>query len=378
LLLHSTRQRCQGRLQRATREVTRRESVYADFIMNASKSLLKDHISDEIKLDGEPQTLIGIAEEISAAAPPADRRVSPLRILSTYSAARAQRSVTFGPGEDAEFIRNAIHRYDLDIAAPLGLEGLAKRHPWLELGRIPAGRYDLERPTPSADRLVARVDTLVVANACALRAERVALLSLLSAQLPGFVRGNPPRSTNSITAIPLAPEARQFFVTGEPEIADRYFPWLVNLMSPVYWVYLVMAITVLFNAMRGYSRFRLWRIDAARERLKTLVNELISPEATRERAHSSGPLSAAADAWSTAPNIMTQLSELRARCQRYTCSLVTPMGDEMFYRYQESLINELMTALAAVATVAVPFELPASSSHARDQMRETERYTQPR
>jgi hypothetical protein len=73
LLLHSTRQRCQGRLQRATREVTRRESVYADFIMNASKSLLKDHISDEIKLDGEPQTLIGIAEEISAAAPPADR-----------------------------------------------------------------------------------------------------------------------------------------------------------------------------------------------------------------------------------------------------------------------------------------------------------------
>jgi hypothetical protein len=24
-----------------------------------------------------------------------------------------------------------------------------KRHPWLELGRIPAGRYDLERPTPS-------------------------------------------------------------------------------------------------------------------------------------------------------------------------------------------------------------------------------------
>jgi hypothetical protein len=53
---------------------------------------------------------------------------------------------------------------------------------------------------------------LVVANSCALRAERVALLTLLSAQVPGFVRGNPPRSTNSITALPLAPEARQFFV----------------------------------------------------------------------------------------------------------------------------------------------------------------------
>jgi hypothetical protein len=62
---------------------------------------------------------------------------------------------------------------------------------------------------------------------------------------------------------------------------------------------------------------------------------------------------------------MAQLSELRARCQRYTGSLVTPMGDEMFYRYQESLINELMTALAAVARVAEPFEPPARSSDGR-------------
>jgi hypothetical protein len=55
----------------------------------------------------------------------------------------------------------------------------------------------------------------------------------------------------------LAPEAHQFFLTGEPEIADRYFPWLVNLMSPAYWVYLLMAVTVLFNGLRAFSRFRL-------------------------------------------------------------------------------------------------------------------------
>jgi TRAP transporter TAXI family solute receptor len=118
-------------------------------------------------------------------------------------------------GEDAEFITNAVRRYSLDIVAPQGLEGLVKRHPWLELGRIPAGRYDLERPTPSTDRLVAHVDTLVVTNSCARRAERVALLTLLSAELPGFVRANPPKSTDSATSLPLAPEARQFFVTGE-------------------------------------------------------------------------------------------------------------------------------------------------------------------
>jgi len=37
---------------------------------------------------------------------------------------------------------------------------------------------------------------------------------------------------------------------------------------------------------------------------------------------------------------------LRARCQRYAASIVTPMGDEMFYRYQESLIDEATTTLA--------------------------------
>jgi len=51
--------------------------------------------------------------------------------------------------------------------------------------------------------------------------------------------------------LPLAREAQQFFLTGEPEIADRYFPWLVNLMSPAYWVYLVMAVTILFNLMKA-------------------------------------------------------------------------------------------------------------------------------
>ncbi len=265
-------------------------------------------------------------------------------------------------GEDAEFIRNVIRRHDLDIAAPRELEGLVKRHPWLELGRIPAGRYDVERPIPAADRLVAHVDTLVVTDPCARRAERVALLTLLSAELPGFVRGNPPRSTDSATALPLAPEARQFFVAGEPEIADRYFPWLVNLMSPVYWVYLVMAVTILFNAMRGFSRFRLWRINSAREKLKARISELAGRELTRgtPSIDPSNKLSADANAREAARDIKERLAELRARCQRYTGSVVTPMGDEMFYRYQEFLIDDLSRALTAEASSASTDEDPAA------------------
>ena len=112
------------------------------------------------------------------------------------------------------------------------------------------------------------------------RAERVALLTLLSAELPGFVQANPPKYTYSATTLPLATEARQYFIKGEPEIADLYFPWLVDLMSPAYWVYLVMAVTILFNVLKAISRFRLWRIDAARERLERRLKEFTDPALT--------------------------------------------------------------------------------------------------
>jgi hypothetical protein len=159
------------------------------------------------------------------------------------------------------------------------------------------------------------------------------MLMLVGAELPGFVHGNPPSSTSS--AIILAPEAHQFFLTGEPELADRYFPWLVNLMSPAYWVYLVMAVTVLFNGLRAFSRFRLWRIDAAREKLETSLRDLVDPEFTHVQIRGV-PADAAMvrpERHAAGQTILKQLMELRARCQRQTSSFVTPMGDEMFYRY---------------------------------------------
>src|SRR5262245_54826675 len=148
--------------------------------------------------------------------------------------------------EDAEFLRTIIRQYGLDIVSPQDLQGLVARYPWLSLGHIPAGRYDLVHPIPAVDRSVVRLKTLVIASPCAQRADRIALLMLLGAELPGFVRGNPPGPTGPATVLPLAPEAHQFYLTGEPQIADRYFPWLVNLMSSAYWVYLVMAVMILF------------------------------------------------------------------------------------------------------------------------------------
>jgi hypothetical protein len=49
--------------------------------------------------------------------------------------------------------------------------------------------------------------------------------------------------------------------------------------------------------------------------------------------------------------------ELRARCQSQTNSIVTPMGDEMFYRYQQSLIDEATTT---AATLLQPSLSPAT------------------
>ena len=63
-------QRHQDRLQRAARENTKREQVYADFIMSASKLLLNAYVHDGIALNGDEQHLVGLANRMRLFAPP--------------------------------------------------------------------------------------------------------------------------------------------------------------------------------------------------------------------------------------------------------------------------------------------------------------------
>jgi TRAP transporter TAXI family solute receptor len=265
--------------------------------------------------------------------------------------------------ENAEMVRTLANKYDLEIVAPADIEGLVARDKWLRLGRIPAGYYDIAKPIPAVDKLVAQVDTLVMTNACVHRAERVAFLMLLSEEFPNFVRVNPPPAAKSQDSAPLADEAREFFASGEPEIADKYFPWLVNLMSPAYWIYLAMAGTILLNAVGVYSRFRLWRIDANRAllegQLKALAYPGLNEEQIKARAHSGitreqikalppGAVIQTPQDRRAAEDLMKDFDALRRRCEDQMSSYVTPMGSEMYYRYQEWLIDEARAALAVL------------------------------
>jgi TRAP-type uncharacterized transport system substrate-binding protein len=252
--------------------------------------------------------------------------------------------------DDAEFLRTIIRQYHLEIVDLQDLQGLVGRHSWLTLGHVPQGRYDLVQRIPPHDKVVPQVNTLIASSPCTRRADRIELLTLLTAELPRFVRSNPPSSTSSATNLPLSAEARQFFLTGGPEFADRYFPWLVNVMSPAYWIYLVMAVTAIFNALKALSRFWLWRIDASREKLEDEIREVagdvVSHGPTRD--FSTNELLVDRTARAAARDILKRLATLRARAERQAKSFATPMGDEMFYRYQQSLIDNSAATLKAL------------------------------
>ncbi|MEA2817425.1 MAG: hypothetical protein QOI93_5146 [Rhodospirillaceae bacterium] len=62
-------QRNQKRLHRAASEVTKRETVYADFVMHASNLLLDAYVNDEFSLGRDEQRLIGLINSMRLFAP---------------------------------------------------------------------------------------------------------------------------------------------------------------------------------------------------------------------------------------------------------------------------------------------------------------------
>jgi hypothetical protein len=246
---------------------------------------------------------------------------------------------------DAPLIEDWVGRRGLQIASFATAHAVARRLPHIKTGTIGAGNYDAVQGIPATDRTVMRIETLLVGNGCAGRVATGDLLTLVSSEHPDFLRHN--KDTPNTTGLPLAPAAADFFTNGGLQMADEYVPWLVDLMPPANWAYVVMAVSLLFNAMGAGHRFRLWRIDAARVKLEGELGRFFPPSTTLGDIQRTGP-----DKGRTTPETLEAidqlihgLEELAARSRRYSLSMLVPMGQEMAYRYQEGVIYETIAVL---------------------------------
>lgn len=247
--------------------------------------------------------------------------------------------------EDAPFIGRAIRERGLQIAGFSQIDVVARRLAHFRTGRIGAGQYDAVKVLPAQDKKVLRVETLVLTNGCASRSTIIDVLAMLAKRAPDLVRHN--KETLDSTGLELASAAKGYFEHGGPELADEYVPWLVDVMPPTNWAYIVMGISIVFNAMGAGHRFRLWRIDDTRVKLESELSEVFGLGATLGDIKRKAPGDTL-----RAPAVMSRLDALVAsfealaeRSRRQSLSMLVPMGQEMAYRYQEGVIHETLAVL---------------------------------
>jgi hypothetical protein len=203
---------------------------------------------------------------------------------------------------------------------------------------------------PPTDKKTLQVDALVIGNGCAGRSTTTGLLTLLARRFPELVRRN--QDTANSTGLPLAAASRSFLENGGPDFATELLPWAVDIMPLSNWIYVITAVSVLFNVTGLWSRFRLWRIDAhrvkAEERLGTLFRPGITPAEIAGLAPT--PEHRTAGHRAAVKDLIATLEALNARCREQSVSWVADMGQEMPYRYQEHLITGLLNALRSFQT----------------------------
>jgi TRAP-type uncharacterized transport system substrate-binding protein len=249
--------------------------------------------------------------------------------------------------EDAPLLVNVVRQGRLQIAGLSNLDVIARRIPRLRTGRIGAGQYDAVAVRPAEDKRVLRVDTLVVTNGCAGRSATIDLLTVLADRFPEFVRHN--KDTPNATGLELTSSSKGFFEHGGPELADEFVPWLVDLMPPANWAYIIMGVSVLFNAMSAAHRFRLWRIDDARVKLEAELSKLFGVGATLgdiQRTKLAGKLLEPSSRIHI-DDLIRRFEDLGGRSRRQSLSMLVPMGQEMGYRYQEGVIYQTLAVLRA-------------------------------
>jgi TRAP-type uncharacterized transport system substrate-binding protein len=247
--------------------------------------------------------------------------------------------------EDADQLQEAVRDRKLQILDLPRAEAVGHELPFLRVARIEAGHYDVVAGLPAADKTVLQVDTLIVGNGCAGRSAIQGLITLFTDTYPMFLKHN--RETPNLSGLPYATGARSYYVTGEPDLLGVYAPRVIDIMPTAGWVQLALGISVLFNVMGLVNRFRLWKLDAARVKLEEEIPRLFHAGITIGEIARSSPAAGLhpEEVRRSARALIDKLQELYERCRRQSVSILVPMGGEMAYRYQETLITDLLQAL---------------------------------
>jgi hypothetical protein len=155
------------------------------------------------------------------------------------------------------------------------------------------------------------------------------------------------RPQPNLTGVPMSAVSQGFFNEEGPDLLGKYAPSAVDIVPLPLWIQLGVAFPVLFSAMALGHRFRLWRVDADRVKIERELPALFGQGVTLGRIAEID-----ADARHTAPearakldDVMVRLAALAERCRRHSLSGLVPMGEEMSWRYQETLIHDLLHAL---------------------------------
>jgi len=247
--------------------------------------------------------------------------------------------------DQALLLSDAVVRRKLEILAMPNAESLTRRLPFARVGVIEAGQLDYVRLLPPEDKRVLQIDTLIIGNGCASNGALQGLMAAQAELSPTFVRHN--RNVPNLTGLPQNNVAQNFFKEEGPDLLGTYAPWAVDILPLPTWIQIGVALSLLFGAMGFAHRFRLWRVDANRVKLESEIPELFGAGTTAhdiaERPFD--PQHATPQARVRIDRLIARLSGLAERCRRQSLSVLVPMGEEMSYRYQETLISDLIAAL---------------------------------
>ncbi len=247
--------------------------------------------------------------------------------------------------DQAQLVRDAVARRGLHVLDLPHASSLARNLPFARVGTIEPGQYDYARQLPAAPKRVLQVDALVVGNGCATLSQTQGLMTALAEVFPTFVRHN--RGEPNLTGLPMSTVVKAFYDDEGPDLLGQFAPPLIDIMPLATWMQLLVGFSLLFSAMSLAHRFRLWRIDARRVRLEREIPQLFGPGTTvgelALRPADERLRDPAARARIDA--LITRLAALAEDCRKQSLSVLVPMGEEMSYRYQETLIADLLHAL---------------------------------